>query len=134
MEIFVRNEPLPHDSAADQFAVSLNQLTVGSVMKQGLSEKHNHNRVNDAQQDCRRDRHQSSNQKIPFHKYLLREPDAGNQHIDQLDSDERDDYAAHAVDHQVIAQQYRSAHGPILDPAQRQRNQRNDDQRVEDHR
>ena len=50
------------------------------------------------------------------------------------DARERRDDAADAVDEQVAAQHGGGALRPVLDAAQRERNQRDDDQRVEDHR
>ena len=53
--------------------------------------------------------------------------------IDQLDADERHDDAAEAVDQQIAAQQRCGADGAILHAAQSERDQRDDDQRVENH-
>src|SRR5271163_2240037 len=58
----------------------------------------------------------------------------GNQDVDDLDADERNDDAAEAVDGQVAAKQGRRADGAIGGAFQRERNQRDDDQRVEDDR
>src|SRR5512135_1704399 len=63
----------------------------------------------------------------------LREPDPRDQHVDQLDPDERHHDSAESVDEQVVAQQSRGSQRAIPDPAQRQRDQGNYDQRVEDH-
>src|ERR1039458_9217398 len=52
--------------------------------------------------------------------------------IDQPDSGERRDDAADAIDQQIAAQQGGRAHGPVLDAAQGQRNERDDNQRIED--
>ena len=54
--------------------------------------------------------------------------------VDGLDADERDDDAAHAVDQQVVAQQHIGGLGLVLHALQRQRNQRDDDDGVEDDR
>jgi hypothetical protein len=61
------------------------------------------------------------------------QPDAGDDHVNQLYPDERDDDAAQAIDEQVAPQQDSRAKGPVLHPAQRQRNQRNDDDGIENH-
>src|SRR5262249_32109312 len=52
--------------------------------------------------------------------------------VDGLDADERNDDAAYAVDQQVTAQQRPGADRAVGDALQRQRDQRDDDQRVED--
>src|ERR1700759_755671 len=54
--------------------------------------------------------------------------------VDELDPDERDDQAADAVDPQVPAEHGRRRRGPVPDTAQGQRDQRDDDQSVEDNR
>src|ERR1700680_1895263 len=53
--------------------------------------------------------------------------------IDELEADEGDDDAADAVDDQISAQYDPRWCRPILHTAQRERNQSDDDQRVEDH-
>src|SRR6202050_2107773 len=52
--------------------------------------------------------------------------------VDELDEDERDDDAAHAVDPHVPPQDGGRARGTELDAPQCQRDQRHDDERVED--
>src|SRR5258708_19991706 len=54
--------------------------------------------------------------------------------VDELDTGERDDQAADAVDPQVPAEQRLCRGRPVAHAAQRQRDQRDDDQRVEDDR
>src|SRR6185369_296000 len=54
-------------------------------------------------------------------------------HVDQLDADERQQHAAAAVHEQVAAQDALVAHRAVFDATQCERNERNDDQRVEDH-
>src|SRR5258708_34143689 len=54
--------------------------------------------------------------------------------VDELDTGERDDQAADAVDPQVPAEQRLCRGRPVAHAAQRQRDQRADDQRVEDDR
>ena len=54
--------------------------------------------------------------------------------VDELDGDERRDDAAQPVDQQIAAKQRGGADGTILDAPQRQRDQRDDDQGVEDDR
>src|SRR5271167_3254978 len=54
--------------------------------------------------------------------------------VDGLDPGERNDDAAEPVDQQVPLQQRPGADRAIGDPFERERNQRDDDQRVEDDR
>src|SRR6266567_4794355 len=68
-----------------------------------------------------------------FIKDSLCEPDTGDYHVDQLDTDERNNYSAHAVDPKIVTQQYRRAHRAVFNPSQCQRDQGNDDQSIEDH-
>ena len=60
------------------------------------------------------------------------EMQGGDDEVDDLDADERHDEAAEAVDQKVAAQQRGRADRPVGDALQRQRDQRDDDQRVED--
>ena len=57
-----------------------------------------------------------------------------DEQVDQLDPDERQDHAAEPVDEQVAPQQRRGADRAVLDALERERDERGDDQRVEDDR
>src|SRR5262249_39760771 len=61
-----------------------------------------------------------------------REVQGADHEIDRLDADERNDDAADAVKQQVAPQQRAGADRTITHAFERQRNQRDDDQRVED--
>ena len=63
--------------------------------------------------------------------HLLGQVKCGDDQVDQLDSDKRNDETAEAVDEQVALQDGERAHRFVSDAAQRQRNQRDDDERVE---
>src|SRR5579885_1186745 len=65
---------------------------------------------------------------------LCRQVQRDEDQVDELDANERQDNAAEAVEQQVAPQDRRGAERAILHAAQGQRNQRNDDQRVEDYR
>ena len=52
--------------------------------------------------------------------------------VDELDADERGDDAADAVDERVACQQRSGADGPVGDAAEGERDQGDDDERVED--
>ena len=54
--------------------------------------------------------------------------------VDGLDADKRKHDAAQAVDQQIAAQERGRADRTIVDTLQRQRNERDDDQRIEDDR
>jgi hypothetical protein len=54
--------------------------------------------------------------------------------VDRFDADKRDDYAAKAVDQQIAPQQRAGADRTVGNAFERQRNQRDDDQRVKDDR
>src|ERR1700736_6770176 len=62
----------------------------------------------------------------------LNEVESGNDEIDELDSDERHDDPAKAVDEQVALENRERAHRFVGHAAQGQRNQRDDDERVKD--
>src|SRR5262245_10730220 len=63
-----------------------------------------------------------------------RETDRRDHHVDQLDPDERNDDAAESVNQQVATKERRRTDGAVVDAAQRQWDERHDDQRVENHR
>src|SRR3979409_2798430 len=54
------------------------------------------------------------------------------QDVDDLDANERRDDSSRAIDDEMVTQQTRRADGAVLDAPQRQRNERDDDERVED--
>ena len=58
----------------------------------------------------------------------------GDGEVDRLDADKGNDDATEAVDQQITAQQGCGADGAISYAFQRQRNQRDDDQCIEDDR
>ena len=63
---------------------------------------------------------------------LLREVKRGNDEVDRLDADKWDEHTAEAINEQVAGEYRGGADWPVLHAAQRQRNQRDDDQGVED--
>src|SRR5215831_4120327 len=63
-----------------------------------------------------------------------RKADSGNEQVDQLDADERNDDAAEAIDQKIAAQQAGGADRTIGNAAQRQRDQGDNDQCIEDDR
>ncbi len=65
---------------------------------------------------------------------LLGETQRFDDDVDRLDADERNDDAADAIDQQVAGQNRGRAERTIRHAAQRERNQRDDDQRVENDR
>src|SRR6516225_4055869 len=69
-----------------------------------------------------------------FESSLAKPWDELDDEVDGLDPDERDDQPAYAVDPQVPAEQRGRGGRPVADAAQRQRDQCDDDQRVEDDR
>src|SRR5208282_2572739 len=62
------------------------------------------------------------------------EANGAQDHIDCLDADEWNDGAAHTVDDEIAAQQFERTLRPILDAAQSERDECDDDERVEDDR
>src|SRR6516225_6241270 len=71
--------------------------------------------------------------KFFFISIFLCQSHTRDQHVNELDSDERDDDAANAVYPEVTTQQSSSAHWPIPHATQGQRNQRDDDYRVKNY-
>src|SRR5450432_4657330 len=63
----------------------------------------------------------------------LDEVQGNEEEIDDLDAHERHDETAESVDQQVPAENHGRRRGAILDAAQRERNERDDDERVENH-
>src|SRR5208282_1079873 len=69
-----------------------------------------------------------------FFMVSSRQPDARNEHVDQLDSDKRNDDSAETVDEQVAAQKRFGSKRPIPYAAERERNKRDDNKGVENYR
>src|SRR5579872_7476017 len=64
----------------------------------------------------------------------LYQPYVCNQHVNQLDPEERNDDSAKAIQQQVVAQERGRAQRAVLHAPQRQRDQGHDDQRIENDR
>src|SRR5271166_3937338 len=62
----------------------------------------------------------------------LSEVERSHDEVNRFDPDKRDYHTADSVEDQVARQDLGCAHGPVRDPAQRQRDQADDNQRVED--
>ena len=62
----------------------------------------------------------------------LSEMNGGDNHVDQFDSDERNDNSAKTVDEQIALKNLGRAERAELYTPERERNQRDDDERVED--
>jgi len=134
MKIRRPGESLPDDGRAHDFAVSNNQLTVRLVWKNQLRQSSHNEWIQQSEKDGCCNRHQDGDQKVLFHRELLCQARMCNQQVDQLDANKGNDHATETVYEQVVSQQCRRAHRTILHAAQRQRDQRNDDQRIENHR
>src|SRR6185437_6032766 len=63
-----------------------------------------------------------------------READGGDNHVDRLDADERHDDAAETVDKKIASQDARRADRAVTDTFERQRDQSDNNERVEDDR
>ena len=91
-------------------------------------------RVDQAQQDAGDDGVENGVDDVLLHGVSLRQPNGGDEHVNELDADEWDDDAAESIDEEVALQQGSRGHRPVLHAAQSERDQRDDDQRVEDDR
>src|SRR6202140_382965 len=76
---------------------------------------------------------QSEISRFFFIRVSLCQADAGDHHVDQLDADKRNDPSPDTVDPQIVAQQNSSTYRTILDSAEGQWNQRNNDQSVKNY-
>ena len=109
-----------------------NQTAIGFVAKERLRDSEDDKRIksaaNDGQDQGSEDCAANFREEC-FHK--LDEMERGDDEIDELDADERNDDAAEAIDEQIALENREGAHRLVGDAAQRQRNQRDDDERVE---
>ena len=104
------------------------QTAVGFVAKERLRDSEDDERIKSAADDGQNQGGEdcaANFRKEFFHK--LDEVERGDDEIDELDADERNDDAAEAVDEQVALQNGERAHRFVGHAAQRQRNQRDDD-------
>jgi hypothetical protein len=70
MKLARLREGLPNDYGSHGLAVSLDELSVGSVRKQHLSETCNGERIQDSEHHGRNQSEPYSDHKILFHKFL----------------------------------------------------------------
>src|SRR5262249_8926132 len=136
-EVFWITKVLADQFRAEDLPVLHDQTAVGLPGKRDLRNAGDHQWVNHAYQD--REDHGGDNRYgklLDEHKrsLFLDQVQHGQNHVDDLDPDERHDQPAHAVYEQVITQQRGRAYWAVAHAAQRQRDQEDDDQRVEDHR
>ena len=133
MKIFVGGESLREQLRTAHGPILIdNQTAIGFVAKERLRDSENDQRIKSAANDCQDqggDDCAANFRKECFHK--LNEMERGDDEIDELDADERNDDAAEAIDEQVALQNGERAHRFVGHAAQRQRNQRDDDERVE---
>ena len=118
MEIFGAGEVLADQLRADHLAVLLDQAAVRLMRKEQLRDARHRQRIGDAGDQRHDDDHQDGGTNaVSCHcDASLDEADGGDDHVDQLDADERHDDAAEAVDQQIAAQQRRGADGRYATP------------------
>ena len=125
---------LSDDPRANDHAVALNQLPVCLPWEDQLRESSHEQGVEDPQQDRGRDCHQHRCHQIFLHNWpnsSLDQPDPGDEHINQLDTDKGHDQPSETVYQQIFTQQRFRTHRLVLHSAQCQWNQRHNNQRVE---
>ena len=135
MEVSWRTEGLSDNSRSYNFSVRLNQLSISLVGEKNLRKAGNDQRIDNPEKHGSRYCHQYGNNQIsPHHNSPLGQPNPSDQHINQLDTQERDNDSAHTIDPEIAAEKRCCAHRAVFHAAQRQRNQGNNNYRVEDHR
>src|SRR5262249_36855768 len=119
------------EARADHAPVPLEQLPVGFVAKQKLSEGCGGKRIDKSEEERGDDGERQGCEEILLHD-ASDNSEIADQEIDGLDAEERGDDSAAAVEQEIPAKECRSTEGAITHAAQGQRDQRNDDERVED--
>src|ERR1700675_2761946 len=132
MEVTVAGEILSDDSRADNLAIADDELSVSLVAHGELSECGDDERIDDPEKNRGDNCVANGNNKRAAHEFCsLHQVQAFEGQVNQLDSNERRNDAANAVNDEVAAQQGLCGHGLILHALQRQRDKRDDDKSVE---
>jgi hypothetical protein len=128
---------MPDEARAHGLAVSNDQAPVRLAGKSRLGDARDEQRVGDPREERERERMPPARREVDrawADLFRLGEMEDDEEHVDDLDADEGRDDAAEAVDDEVVAEQARGADRPVLDAAEGERNQGDDDERVEDDR
>ena len=101
MEVARAGEGLADEMRANQVAVARDELAFSLLWEEDVSEAGNDERVADAQQNGGDESVENGGDEKFFHGGSLSETEGGDEHVDELDADERRDDAAETVDHKV---------------------------------
>ena len=133
MKVFVGCELLTQQSGTPHGPAGINdQAAIGFVVEKRLSDSKHKQRIKPATHNCE---HQSGHDRTAnfseevFHD--LNKFEGRNNDIDQFDADKWNDDAAQAVDEEVAPQHGHCSDRLELNATQRQRNQGDDNQRIE---
>ena len=120
---------------ADDLAVALDQAPLRLAGKDHLGNAGHRQRIDQSGDEREREENDDGRTDFAQHdSFSSGEMQGGDGEVDRLDADERDDHAAAAIDPEIAPQQRAGADRAIAHAFQRQRNERDDDQRVEDDR
>jgi hypothetical protein len=125
---------LSDDPGTDQLAILVDQLAIRLIVKQHLRETRNNERIDQTKNDRGNDGVEHGSDEMTTHKVSSGQVDGRNDDVDKLDTEERSHYPTDTIQNQVASQQRLGRHCFVTYPAKRQRNQPDNDQRIEDYR
>ena len=136
MEISVGGELLPDQRGTDHLAVLLDQASLRLIGKDRSGDAGHDQGIDKPGDHGERDDEHERGADFFQHDVSssLGEVQGGDQDVDHLDADKGNDDAAEPIDQQIAPEQRTRADGPIGDALQGKRNERDDDQRIEDDR
>src|SRR4029077_13007221 len=135
VKVLVAREQLADQLGADDLAVALDQAPLRLAGKDHLGNAGHRQRIDQSGDEREGEENDYGGTDFAQHDvFSSGEMQGGDREVDRLDADERDDHAAAAVDPQVAPQQWAGPDRAIAHAFERQRNERDDDQRVEDDR
>ena len=121
MKIFIRYEQLSDMAAANDPAITLDQISIRFVRKKCLCHAGYRQRISDAGDgSVIRDR-QSQRCADHAHDYLSGQSQGDDKHVDSLNAHKRNNHAAHAIYEKIPGQQTKCPFGAVFHAAKRQR-------------
>jgi len=129
-------ELLTDQLASNCLAIVNYERPASLTWKNQLRDRSHDPRIDQSRHHDQHEREENSGTKLfPYHDIflLLDRVNQDENDIDELDADEGDNEPADAVDDEIAAEDYSRRRRTVFHSSQRERNQSDDNERVEDH-
>jgi len=134
MKVPIGGKGLTDNQRSHNSSVLLNQLAIRLRGKEELPQSRHRQRVEQPEHYRRYYGHHHCNSNVFFHNFFSRQMQERYDDINQLDADERSNHSTHSINQQILPQQRGSPHRAVPDSSKGQRDESDNDQRVENHR